>query len=186
MKKLASALLIAGLAMPAVAADYKIDMAHSAIEFKVSHLGFSWLKGRFNQFEGNYSYDPAQPEQTSIQVQIDPASVDSNHAERDKHLRSGDFLNVAQNKTASFESTSVEATGEGQYLVKANLTLNGVTKPIEVEVAKVGEGNDPWGNYRTGFEGTTSFMMKDFNVKQDLGPASQEVFLTLQVEGIRQ
>lgn len=179
------AALFAGQAM---AADYTIDKEgqHAFINFKISHLGYSWLYGTFKDFDGSFSFDAKAPEASKVSVKINTASIDSNHAERDKHLRSGDFLNVGKNPTATFESTSVKSTGEGTADITGNLTLNGVTKPVVIAAKFLGEGSDPWGGYRAGFEGSTKLKLKDFNIQKDLGPASQDVELILSVEGVRQ
>ncbi|MGL6124473.1 MAG: YceI family protein, partial [Shewanella sp.] len=86
---------------------------------------------------------------------------------------------------ATFASTSVEDKGKGNLVINGNLTLNGVTKPLVIKAHAVGEGQDPWGGYRAGFTGTTTFAMKDFGIKMDLGPASSHVELELVVEGVR-
>lgn len=174
----------------ALAADYVIDAkgAHASINFKIKHLGYSWLTGRFNDFSGDFSYDPAKVEESKINVTIDTTSIDSNHAERDKHLRGSDFLSVDKFPQAKFVSkriTNVEDGGE-EFDVVGDLTLHGVTKEITIEVEKVGEGKDPWGGYRAGFEGDTEIRLKDFGIDYDLGPASQVVELELHVEGIKQ
>ena len=188
---LTTSLLIAGLTFgsTAVMADeYVIDTkgAHASIKFRVQHLGYSWLYGRFNEFSGNFSYDEKQPENASVEVTIKTSSVDSNHAERDKHLRSDDFLNVAKYPEAKFVSTSYTQGKDGNGVLKGNLTLNGVTKPLEIDVEFIGAGEDPWGGYRAGFEGTTSFAMADFGIVKDLGPKSKDVEMILSVEGIKQ
>lgn len=179
------AALFAGQAM---AADYAIDKQgqHAFINFKISHLGYSWLYGTFKDFDGSFSFDAKAPEASKVNVSINTASVDSNHAERDKHLRSGDFLNVEKNPTATFASTSVKATGADTADITGNLTLNGVTKPVVIKAKFLGEGSDPWGGYRAGFEGSTTLKLKDFDIQKDLGPASQEVELILSVEGVRE
>ncbi len=184
----ALALSAAVIAPQALAADYVIDKKgqHAFINFKISHLGYSWLYGTFNDFDGTFSYDEAAPEASKVQVTINTASVDSNHAERDKHLRSGDFLNVDKHPQASFVSTGVAMTGERTADISGDLTLNGVTKPVVIKAALTGMGQDPWGGYRAGFEGTTTLKLKDFDIAMDLGPASQEVQLILSVEGVRQ
>ncbi|MFV0454292.1 MAG: YceI family protein [Pseudomonas sp.] len=171
----------------AMAADYVIDKQgqHAFVNFKASHLGYSWLWGTFKDFEGSFSFDAAQPEASKVKVTLKTASLDSNHAERDKHLRSDDFLNVSKHPTATFESTSVKSTGEGTADVEGNLTLNGVTKPVVIAAKFIGEGEDPWGGYRAGFEGTTTLKLKDFDIKMDLGPATQTVDLIISVEGVR-
>lgn len=178
------AALFAGHAM---AADYAIDKEgqHAFINFKISHLGYSWLYGTFKDFDGSFSFDAKAPEASKVSVKINTASLDSNHAERDKHLRSADFLNTSKNPTSTFESTSVKSTGEGTADITGNLTLNGVTKPVVIKAKFLGEGKDPWGGYRAGFEGGTTLKLEDFNIKGP-GPASQEVELILSVEGIRQ
>ncbi|WP_312449783.1 YceI family protein [Stutzerimonas nitrititolerans] len=177
-------MLFAGQAM---AADYVIDKQgqHAFVNFKASHLGYSWLWGTFKDFEGSFSFDAAQPEASKVKVTLKTASLDTNHAERDKHLRSDDFLNVGKHPTATFESTSVKSAGEGTADIEGNLTLNGVTKPVVIAAKFIGEGEDPWGGYRAGFEGTTTLKLKDFDIKMDLGPATQTVDLIISVEGVR-
>ncbi|MDL2172559.1 YceI family protein [Stutzerimonas sp. FeSN7] len=171
----------------AFAADYAIDKQgqHAFVNFKISHLGYSWLWGTFRDFDGSFSFDADRPEASKVKVTLKTASVDTNHAERDKHLRSDDFLNVAKHPTATFESTSVKSTGEGTADITGNLTLNGVTKPVVIAAKFIGEGDDPWGGYRAGFEGSTTLTLKDFDIKMDLGPASQTVDLIISVEGVR-
>lgn len=186
-KTLLAASLLALSTGLAQAADYVIDTkgAHASINFKIQHLGYSWLTGRFNQFDGEFSYDAANPAAAKITVNIDPASIDSNHAERDKHLRSDDFLSVDKFKSATFVSTRVEEKGDGKLAVHGDLTLRGVTKPVVIDAVKLGEGSDPWGGYRAGFAGTTTIALKDFGIDYDLGPASTHVELELHVEGRR-
>src|SRR5690606_13435378 len=131
MKKLLLAASVAAMmTLPAQAADYVIDTqgAHAFVQFKISHLGYSWLYGRFNTFSGDFSYDADKLTDAKIQLTIDPASVDSNHAERDKHLRSGDFLNVSKHPKATFVSTKIVPKAGETFDLHGNLTLNGVTK----------------------------------------------------------
>lgn len=190
VRKTLLALSLAGLSsisLNAMAADYVIDTkgAHASINFAVKHLGYSVLTGRFDTFSGEFSYDPADVAASKISVTIDTNSVNSNHAERDKHLRSDDFLNVAKFPKATFVSKKIVVDDKDEFDIVGDLTLNGVTKSITIEVEKVGEGKDPWGGYRAGFSGETEINMKDFNIKMDLGPASQTVKLDLEVEGIK-
>lgn len=186
--KLLLAAVAASFLNTAVAADYALDIkgAHAFINFKVKHLGYSWLTGRFNTFDGSFSYDKAAPEASSIFVEIDTTSVDSNHARRDKHLRNKDFLHVEKYPKASFQSTKFTQSDNGDLVIDGNFTFHGVTKPLTINATKIGEGNDPWGGYRVGFSGTTSFLMADYGVEKDLGPASARVHLDLHIEGIRQ
>jgi len=190
MKKvLLKALLATSLLAPITqAADYIVDYkgAHASINFKVKHLGYSWLTGRFDKFDGKFNYDSDKVEASKIAINIDTTSVNSNHADRDKHLKSDDFLDVDKFGMAKFVSTSVKDLGGDKLEVKGDLTMHGVTKPITINAVKIGEGKDPWGGYRVGFSGTTSITMKDFGIKMDLGPASSEVYFDLHIEGIRQ
>lgn len=183
---LAAATMIA-LATPVLADDYDIDSKgmHASINFRVKHLGFSWLTGRFDTFTGGFSYDAAAPEKSSVKVEIDTASVNTNHAERDKHLKSPDFLDVAKFPKATFVSKSVTPKGDGKATIVGDLTLRGITKEVTIDAVAVGGGADPWGGTRQGFEGTTSFALADFGVPRDLGPASKTVELTLNVEGVK-
>jgi polyisoprenoid-binding protein YceI len=187
MKKLSALLLAALFAASAQAAEYKIDTsgAHAFIQFRIKHLGYSWLYGRFDKFDGSFSYDAAKPETASVQVNIDTTSLNSNHAERDKHLRGSDFLDVTTFPTATFKSTGFEPLGEGKGKVIGELTLRGITKPITIDVTNIGGGQDPWGGVRQGFSGTVEFALKDFGIDYNLGPASQKVEMILDVEGVK-
>jgi len=172
---------------PIQAAEYDIDIegAHATVQFKIKHLGYSWLIGRFNKFDGHFSYDEKNPDASKIEVNIDTTSIDSNHAERDKHLRSKDFLHVSKYPTAKFVSTSFKEKGKSKAVLNGKLTLHGVTKNITIDLEHVGHGPDPWGGYRRGFAGSTMLTLKDFGITTDLGPASRQVELFLAIEGIR-
>lgn len=187
MKKLLLATLLATTALTANAAEYKIDTegAHAFINFKISHLGYSWLHGRFNQFEGNFNYDPENPTKSKIHVIIDTASIDSNHEARDNHLRNSDFLNVEKFPTAEYKGVYFEPLEGNKGILHGDLTLNGVKKHLPISVNKIGQGTDPWGGERVGFEGEVSFKLKDFGINYNLGPASETVYLSLHIEGIK-
>ncbi|WP_375139776.1 YceI family protein [[Pantoea] beijingensis] len=169
------------------AAEYKIDKKgqHAFLQFRISHLGYSWIYGRFNDFDGHFTFDEENPAADKVTVTINTASLDTNHAERDKHLRSSDFLNVSKYPQATFVSNRVEKEGD-ELKISGNLTLNGVTKPLTLEAKKIGAGEDPWGGYRTGFEAEGKIALKDYNILTKLGPASQEVDLIISLEGVRQ
>ena len=169
----------------ASAADYRIDPTHSFVEFRIQHLGYSWLYGRFNDVSGSFSYDPSKPAASRIEVVIDTASVDSNHAERDKHLRSDEFLGVVRFPEARFRSTAFSGDANGGT-VSGVLSFHGVEKTISFPVTKVGEGDDPWGGYRAGFHGSYTMTRADFGIDYNLGPAANAVELQLGIEGVRQ
>ncbi len=180
------------LLLPALVAaeveEYMIDTegGHAFVQFRIQHLGYSWLYGRFNDFGGAFSYDPEDPGNSSIEVEIETASLDSNHAERDKHLRGDDFLDVERYPKAIFKSTNVDLDEDGTGTVTGDFSFHGVTKPVTLEVEQIGAGPDPWGGFRRGFQGSTRFALKDFSIDYDLGPASQVVEIILSIEGVRQ
>lgn len=169
----------------ALAERYQLDPGHSFIQFSISHLGFSLLQGRFNQMEGEFSYDDKSPSKSEIRVEVKTASVDTNHAERDKHIRNPDFLNVDKYPTATFVSSSFKPQGKSKAILKGDFTLHGVTKPITVDVTMIGAGEDPWGGYRRGYVGTTTIKRSDYGISYDLGPASDSMELQFFIEGIR-
>ena len=169
----------------ALAAEYRIDTAHSFVQFRTQHLGFSWLIGRFNRFDGGFRYDTKSNDgPQEITLKLETASVDSNHAERDKHLRGDDFLDTDSYPHASFTSSGYSGDANGGEL-RGDLELHGVTRPVVITVRKIGEGKDPWGGYRVGFEGSTTITRSDFGMDYDLGPMSKQVELSLYIEGIR-
>lgn len=183
----AAALLISSMAFAEPAGTYQFDKkgAHQFVMFKISHLGYSWLYGRFNDFNGTFTVDANNPENSKVEATIQTTSVDSNHAERDKHLRSDDFLDVDKYPTATFKSTSIEQTGDDTAKITGDFTLHGVTKPVTLDAKMIGYGDDPWGGYRMGLEASTSLKLADFGITKDLGPASETVEIIISVEGIK-
>ncbi|MCG8518003.1 YceI family protein [Marinobacter sp. CA1] len=160
---------------------------HQFVMFKISHLGYSWLYGRFNDFDGQFSFDADNPANSSVNVTIDTASVDSNHAERDKHIRSEDFLYADEFPEATFTSKRIVVDEDGDEAdIIGDLTLRGVTKEITLEAELIGHGEDPWGGYRMGFEAETELRLSDFGIPMNLGPASETVEMIISVEGVRQ
>ncbi len=192
LTRLSGLALAAAITLPGVVSatpeHYVIDTkgGHAFIQFRIKHLGYSWLYGRFNDFDGTFTYDPDDAKSSEIEVNIRTASLDSNHAERDKHLRGDDFLEVDKYPDASFKSTSYKETGLNKAVLEGDLTLKGITKPVTIEIQPIGHGPDPWGGYRRGFQGSTKFALKDFGIDYNLGPASRMVEMILSVEGIRQ
>ncbi|MGF1734740.1 YceI family protein [Photobacterium satsumensis] len=180
---LMAAASVSGIAQ---AADYAIDTkgAHASINFKVEHLGYSFIKGRFNTFDGTFSYDPKNLSASKVAVNVDTTSLDTNHAERDKHLRSDDFIDAGKFSTATFTSTKVEPKGNGEMTIFGDLTLHGQTKPLAIDAKFIGEGDDPWGGYRAGFTGKTRIELADFGI-QVMGSSSY-ADIELHVEGVRQ
>lgn len=170
--------------LPVRAADYDIDPGHAFIQFRISHLGYSMLNGRFNRFAGEFNWDQANSQASRIEVVVETASVDSNWAERDKHLRSADFLDVEKFPKATFAGTRYTGDARGGKM-EGTLTLHGVTKPLTLDVQFVGEGPDPWGGYRAGFKARTTLRRADFGLTYELGPAAETMEFDLFIEGIR-
>ncbi|MCL7928978.1 YceI family protein [Halomonas llamarensis] len=173
----------------AQADTYVIDTEgqHAFVQFKISHLGFSRLLGNFEEFSGEFYYDPENLQDSSFEMEVQVDSLNSNHAERDRHILSDDFLNAGQYPTASFISTGFEPSGASEGVVTGDLTLHGETQEIEMPVELMGEGDDPWGNYRAGFEGSTTLTLSDFGIDMNTFPeAMHELELYVTFEGVRQ
>ncbi len=189
LKKTLAALAIGSAVLSAnvMAADYVVDKEgqHAFVDFKISHLGYSFITGTFKDIDGKFSFDAAKPEDSKIEFNVNTASVFTNHAERDKHIASADFLNAGKFAKATFVSTSVKSTGANTADVTGDLTILGVTKPVVVKATFLGEGKDPWGGYRAGFEGTTTIKRSDFGKQKDLGPKSDAVELYVSFEGVK-
>ena len=172
------------------AEHYVIDTKgmHAFITFRIKHLGFSWLEGRFDRFAGNFDYDEANPSNNRIKVDIDVTSIDTNNAERNKHLRDDRFFDTNKFPKAKFVSTGWEDLGNGKAKLKGKFTLRGITKDIVIDVKQVGAGKDPWGGFRRGFEGTTTLHLSDYKMKKAamLSPAAENIQLWLSIEGVRQ
>ena len=179
------------LAHPAWAAHYTIDPDHSTTSFKIRHLLTS-VHGRFNQFEGSFDYEPDKPDTWKAEATVQAASIDTNVAPRDKHLRSKDFFDVEKYPTLTFLSTGVtDVTATGAKL-NGLLKIHGVEKPVVFDLQILGVAKDPWGNVRSSFSATTTINRKDFgltwNEALETGQflVGDEVALTLEVEGILQ
>ena len=181
-------MLCLGLPSSSFARDYVIDTQgmHASIQFKIQHLGYSWLTGRFDDFDGKFSFDKKHPENARIEITVQTTSINSNHAERDKHLREANFLDVKTYPQASFVSTAFSEVDKDQFALEGLLTLHGVSKPITMQVKQVGAGRDPWGGYRRGFEGKLDIVLADYDMTYGLGFKSRKLELSIFLEGIRQ
>lgn len=186
---LGSFCLLTFFVLPVSAATYTIDADHSSVTFKIRHL-FSKTSGQFNQFEGTLDYEPGKPETWKAQAVIQAASIDTNVAPRDKHLRSKDFFEVETYPTLTFKSVKVtDATAEGAKL-HGDLTIHGVTKPVVMDLSIHGVGKDPWGNTRAGFTATTTIDRKEFGLTWNKAVETggvlvgDEVEITLEIEGL--
>lgn len=179
-----SSIVSLALGNSVLADEYIIDGSgagmHSSIHFKASHVGISSLWGRFNDLSGSFTYDADAIEDSSINVRINPGSIDTNHEARDIHLSSSDYMDVSSFPEVSFTSTSIQDLGNDRVRVNGTFTLHGVTKPITFDAVKTGEGETPFGDYRVGFEGEMVLETGDFGI--NAGP----IEMVLAIEGIRQ
>jgi len=173
------------------ATEYMIDPDHSQVIFKVKHMGISTVTGRFDLVEGSYAFDDKDISKSSVETTIQTASINTNKQKRDDHLKSPDFLNVEKNPTITFKSKEVKK-GEGEdFTIVGDLTINGVTKQVELDAEYGGKATDPMGNERTAFTAETGIDRKDYgitwNKTLDSGGlvVGDEVKIELEVEGIK-
>ena len=161
---------------------WTIDAAHSSIEAVAKHLVVSKVRGRFTRFDGHIVMAD-QLENSTVEVSIDAASIDTNDEGRDGHLRSEDFLDVENHPSLTFRSSSVKRTGD-DYVVPGELTIRGITRPVELDVEYLGLIVDPWGNEKAGFTATTVLDREEFGITWNAALESGGVLVgkTLKVE----
>ena len=170
----------------AQAADtYEVDPVHTAALFKVKHVGVSYTYGRFNDVKGTIVIDAANPAASKVDITIQAASVDTFDQKRDAHLRNPDFFDAKQFPVLTFASTAFKKVDDTTVEIAGDFTLHGVTKPITVTAKKIGEGKDPWGGYRIGFESTFTVKRSDYGMSKMLDAVGDEVTITFATEGIR-
>jgi polyisoprenoid-binding protein YceI len=153
---------VEGREVPA-AGTYALDTSHSTVEFVARHLMISKVRGRFADFSGEIVIADT-PENSSVAVSIDTASVDTKDAGRDEHLRTGDFFDIANHPAITFNSTGVESAKGSHWKVQGDLTVRGVTKPVVLDVEFDGAGQDPWGGQRVGFSASTELDREEFGL----------------------
>ena len=176
----------AGFSGAAVAADtYSVDGGHSAAIFKVKHAGVAYTYGRFNKVTGTVVWDNADPAASKIEIAIDPESVDTENEKRDQHLRNPDFFDAKQYPAFGFKSATVKKIDDTTYEVSGNLTIHGVTKPLTVKALKTGEGKDPWGGYRIGFETSFTIKRSDFGMTKVTESVGDDVAITFSIESVK-
>ena len=173
------------------AATYKIDTDHSTVSFKIRHI-LSNVQGHFKEFEGSFDYDPDKPETWKTNAVIQAASIDTNVAPRDKHLRSTDFFDVEKYPTLTLKSTEVTDATPSAAKLHGLLNIHGVEKPVVCDLQILGVATDPWGNVIASFTATTKINRKDFglnwNKVLETGQflVGEEVEITLEVAGLLQ
>jgi polyisoprenoid-binding protein YceI len=170
---------------------YAIDPTHSRIGFVARHAMVTKVRGSFNEFEGTGHFDAENPANSSLQLTIQAASIDTRNADRDAHLKGNDFFDMATYPEITFVSTAVEPVDDDHYRVTGDLTIKGVTKPVTVDFEYNGAAVDPFGNQRIGLEGKTTVNRKDWGVSWNAALeaggvlVSEKVTLEFEVSAIR-
>ncbi len=170
------------------AEEYIIDpkKALAFIQFKVGFLGFNFVVGRFNRLGGSFNFDENELTASKVSVMIDTASINTNDGERDKYLRSDEFLDVKKFPRATFVSTSIESTEEDTVIIiRGDFTLHGITRQIKIEAKHIDPGKEPLVGFRRRFEGRTRIAFRDFDINFSLRPILRKVDLFLSIEGIK-
>ena len=192
-KRLLVITLLVILPQLAMADTWKIDQAHTTVEFKIRHLMVSWVKGVFTDVEGTVDIDEADLAKSSTKVRIGTASVDTNNQKRDDHLRSPDFFNAAKFPAMTFVSKQVEVANGQPVKIVGDLTILDVTREVELEVEDFSQTiTDPWGNTRRGASAATKISRSDYgltwNKALEAGGVvvGDEVRISLEVELIKQ
>jgi polyisoprenoid-binding protein YceI len=201
MKKITLVKFLSGLAMfaglslsgGAARADvYEIDSGHSAAQFSVRHMMVANVRGEFGKVTGTVNIDDKDIAKSTVEATIDASTVSTRNADRDGHLKSPDFFNVAQFPTITFKSKKVEAAGAGKLKVTGDLTMHGVTKQVVLDVnGPTPVIKDPFGNMKRGAEATTKLSRKDFGLSWNKAleaggvAVGDEVSITLDVELIK-
>lgn len=146
-------------------ATYQVDPSHSSVEFAVKHMMFSTVKGRFSDVKGQIEFDSVNPHLSSVVAEASTATVDTRDSNRDAHLRSPDFFDAETYPTISFKSRRIEpGRDQTQARVIGDLTIRDVTREVAFDVTHLGEGVDPWGGTRVGFNAVTTINRKDFGL----------------------
>lgn len=191
MKKLVVSLLSLAPALALAApANWNLDASHSQVGFAVRHLVISNVRGEFKKYEGKVVLDEADVTKSSVEAVIDVNSLDTRVADRDGHLKSPDFFDVAKYPSITFKSTKVAKAGKDGLTVTGALTLHGVTKPVVLDVTTTPEVKGLYGETRRGFSATTKINRKDYgltwNKLVEAGPAvGDEVTIALDLEVVK-
>jgi polyisoprenoid-binding protein YceI len=193
-RQIALALAAVALATPALAqtSNWKLDEAHTHASFTIRHMVITNVRGDFDKVSGTVILDEKDVTKSKVEAVIDAASIDTRVADRDNHLRSPDFFDVAKYPTITFKSTRVEKAGEGKLKVTGDLTMHGVTKPVTLDVVgPTGEVKDPYGNARRGIAASATIDRKawglTWNKAIEAGPVvGDEVKLEIEAELVKQ
>jgi polyisoprenoid-binding protein YceI len=194
MKKLVLSILSLMMiaAMPAQAQTaapekYTFDKAHTQIMFFANHLGFSVSEGEFLDFDGHFIFDREKPENSSVDVTIQTASINMDDADWDKSMKSANFFNVEKFPTMTFKGTSIKVTGDNSAEITGDLTLLGVKKPVTLMVKHNKSGTHPYtGKFVAGFSATANINRSDWGMNYGIPGVANDIELRIEAEGIRE
>ncbi|WP_405998286.1 YceI family protein [Streptomyces sp. NBC_00829] len=178
-------------ALAALTGDYSIDPAHSSIGFTVRHAMVTNVRGSFGEFSGSLRLNGTDPQRSTAEIDVKIASIDTGIADRDAHLRSGDFFEAEQFPLMTFRSTGAEQLGGDAYRISGDLTIKDVTRPLSIGLEFNGSATDVYGNERVGFEGSAEILRSDWgltwNAALETGGVmvSDKVRLTFDISAIK-
>ncbi len=171
---------------------WKTDPAHTNVQFSIRHMVIAEVTGKFKEFEAALTQHNEDFSGSEIAATIKAGSITTENSDRDKHLASADFFDVEKYPELSFVSRSFEKIDDERYILEGDLTIHGITKPVEIRTEFFGQAVDPWGNLRAGFKGTTNINRFDFGLQwnQTIETGGllvgKSVEITLNLEFIRQ
>ncbi len=178
-------ILLVALPVASLAENYKVDASHSAVIFKVSHLGYSFTYGRFNKINGTYDFDAKNENNFNIELIVETDSVDTGNERRDKHLRAKEFFNVKAYPQIRFKSTTIKKRDDKVYDVRGELSFRGKVRQIETVANFIGAGKDSRGRTRSGFETSFTIKRSDFGMDFMIGGIGDEVTIMVSIEGVK-
>jgi polyisoprenoid-binding protein YceI len=179
------------IAQETITGDYTLDLAHTRIGFSARHAMVTKVRGQFNEFNGSAHLDTEHPANSKVDITIKVASIDTRNADRDAHLRTNDFLAMEEFPEITFRSTGVDQAGDNKFDVTGDLTIRGVSKPVTINFELNGGTQDPWGNFRVGFDGNATINRKDWGVNWNAAleaggvMVSDKINLEFEVEAVK-
>lgn len=171
---------------------WKLDPAHTLVEFAAKHMMITTVKGRFSEVEGTIHDVDDDPTRSWVEATIKAASIDTRTPDRDNHLRSADFLDVEHYPDITYRSTRIEKTGDNSFRMHGDLTIRGQTRPVALDVTREGRGKDPWGGERAGFSASGKIDRRDWgltwNQALETGGilVGNDIKISIEVEAVKQ
>ncbi|MDE3078015.1 MAG: YceI family protein [Chloroflexota bacterium] len=172
--------------------SWKVDPAHTQVEFSARHMGIMTVKGRFQKFDATIDFDESDFTKSSVVATVEAASVSTADERRDGHLKSADFFEAEKHANITFKSTSIHKGEHERYRMTGDLTIRGVTKPVTLDVVYSGQGKDPWGNMHAGFSAEGTINRKDWGLEWNRPLETggflvgDEIKVMLEVEAVQQ